>query len=99
MLRSLRRFGSTAEGWYPIVEKYFQMLLTRMDEDKFVAISGIVRELITIHRHGLFKGDGSVEDKLEYIAGFWIGISTWVFYETTCSLFGALKASLYGVAL
>jgi hypothetical protein len=62
------------------VEKYFQIALTRTDEDKFVAISGIVRELITIRWHGLLKGDGSVEDKLEYRSGFWIGISTWTFY-------------------
>jgi hypothetical protein len=97
-----------------------------------------------MHWYGLLKRDGSVEDKLECIAGFWIGISTWDFYgklgvlarlprvsvvylhglghrstllssrrccnnvtsckfnssyETTCSLFGALKESLYGVAL
>jgi hypothetical protein len=51
-----------------------------MDEHKFVAISGIVKELITIHWHVLLKGDSSVEDKLEYIAGFWIWISTWAFY-------------------
>jgi hypothetical protein len=49
-----------------------QMSLTRTDEDKLVAILGIVRELLTMHCYRSFKAEGSVEDKLEHISGFWI---------------------------
>lgn len=66
IIRRLRDSDFIEGSWYPVIEKYTSMALTRPSEDKLIAVSGIAREFQTryVRQYGH-------KERPVYLSGLW----------------------------